>query len=493
MFQPWRLKLKAAEEALRGQRLDEARELLCQSDLGEFLPAKQLKAQVADCLAQRGQSRAALGETSAGWRDLDAAVAVDSGRATVGELRQALIQSALEEAAGLLAADEPQAALDRLHRLDRRGGNTPEVRGLKHAALKLDDARRLALSGRFAQAEEALAAAQTLRPDLQHLQQRRLALQKKQETARTLKSRLHTALSERNWTEVLDVAEDLLELAPGEALARDARRQAWRAVGAATSTDHQAIDGRPIDRAQVGRQYGAGQLNGRKRDGRHGGNGRVAEGGERKTMIDTPHESGESAEAPAAGRRFVLWIDGVGAFLVCESDEVILGQPTPGGLVDVPILGDVSKQHAVIHRCGEGYLLKPSRPCRLDGKEVTDVAALNEGAIVDLGGSVRLRFRKPHPLSATARLEFVSRHRTEPAVDAVVLMAESCILGPSARSHIVCPGWSNELVLYSRAGQLYCQSKESLLVDGERRQGQTPITRTSQINGEDFSIALEEL
>ena len=44
MFQGWRIKLRAAEEAYRGGRFQEAGQLLNESDLREFLPAKQLLA-----------------------------------------------------------------------------------------------------------------------------------------------------------------------------------------------------------------------------------------------------------------------------------------------------------------------------------------------------------------------------------------------------------------------------------------------------------------
>ena len=122
--------------------------------------------------------------------------------------------------------------------------------------------------------------------------------------------------------------------------------------------------------------------------------------------------------------RFVLWIDGVGGYLVCEGQQVVLGQPVPGSPADVPILGDVSRNHATIRRSGEGYLIDPRRSVRIDGKSIASVASLSDGNLIELGsGGVKLRFRRPHPLSGTARLEFASRHRTQPAVDAVLLMA----------------------------------------------------------------------
>lgn len=52
-----------------------------------------------------------------------------------------------------------------------------------------------------------------------------------------------------------------------------------------------------------------------------------------------------------AGPRFLLWVDGVGGYLVCLADEVVIGQAIPHGGADVPIQGDLSRLHATIrHR-----------------------------------------------------------------------------------------------------------------------------------------------
>ena len=53
-----------------------------------------------------------------------------------------------------------------------------------------------------------------------------------------------------------------------------------------------------------------------------------------------------------AGRRFLLWIDGVGGYLVCLGDEVILGQASSEYQVDIPIQADLSRRHAKISPTG---------------------------------------------------------------------------------------------------------------------------------------------
>lgn len=192
------------------------------------------------------------------------------------------------------------------------------------------------------------------------------------------------------------------------------------------------------------------------------------------------------------GERFLLWIDAVGGYLICLKSELILGQPIPHGTVDIPILGDISGRHARIARDGEGYVLEAYRPAWVDCRAVDRVAILADRSTIQLGSAVRLGFRRPHALSATARLDFLSGHRTQPSVDAVLLMADACVLGPRPQSHIVCRDWPSEVVLYRHEDQLYCRTPGWIEVDGVRHKDRAPIRRNSRIVGEQFSMSLEE-
>jgi hypothetical protein len=189
--------------------------------------------------------------------------------------------------------------------------------------------------------------------------------------------------------------------------------------------------------------------------------------------------------------RSLLWVDAVGGFLVCTADQMVIGQPAPGGEVDIPIRGDLSRRHAVMHRDGEGYLVEPVRSVAVNGKPITRVTTLHDGNLVKLGDSVELRFRRPHPLSQTARLEYVSFHRTQPATDGIVLLADSCILGPSAACHIVCPRWTHEVVVYRLGDKFACRSASGLKIDGIEHKQRGPLAERSQAAGADWSFSIE--
>lgn len=463
MFQPWRLKLREAEEAFKRGRLEEASQLLCQGDLREFLPAKRLLAQVAGKLAERGKHRAELGETSAGWRDLEQAAMFGADSSTVGAFKTKIAEETLAEVEQYLLAGDIAPAMARLSDLLRRDTAHREARLLKQVTLKIESAQRLARQGRFAEAEFLWAGAAALRPDLAWVKVRQEECQQKVIEARRLSESLHQALSSENWTAALSQAEELLALAPDSEPARDARRRAWQAVGMKTP-DRNSPAVVVADPLLAGRRQA---VNGAAREGLVNGS--------------------------PSGKRFLLWVDAVGGFLVCESSEVVIGQPVPGSSVDVPILGDLSRRHAVIRRDAGGYLIEPLRETRVHGRVISGAVSLADGSMIEMGEGVRLRFRKPHPLSASARLEFVSRHRTQPAADAVLLMAESLILGPATNCHVQCRDWSRDVVVYRQGEERHFRTAGHFTIDGNDFEGRGPLTNNARVAGDGFSLSLEQV
>ncbi len=193
------------------------------------------------------------------------------------------------------------------------------------------------------------------------------------------------------------------------------------------------------------------------------------------------------------GRHFVMWIDAVGGYLVCRGDHIHLGQAIPGNRVDVPIRADISRRHASIRRDEDGYLLLPSASVSLDGKSVTQPTPLCDGQEIDLAGAAKLEFRIPHPLSRTARLTITSRHRTQPPVDGILLLAESCIIGPAPSCHVWARDMAAEAVLFEQEDELQFRTAGKIVIDDTEHEKQGRITDRSRISGEDFSLSLESL
>ena len=104
---------------------------------------------------------------------------------------------------------------------------------------------------------------------------------------------------------------------------------------------------------------------------------------------------------------------------------------------------------------------------------------------------MKLQLRRTHPLSLTARLDFLSRHRTQPAADAVLLLADSCVLGPKPQSHVVCRDWTREVILFRQEEKLYCHAAGHFEIDGVACRNRGLLQANSRVSGEGFSFSLE--
>ncbi len=193
-----------------------------------------------------------------------------------------------------------------------------------------------------------------------------------------------------------------------------------------------------------------------------------------------------------AGRRHqIMWIDGVGGFLLCHQDDVMIGQATSVPTADLLIMGDLSRQAIAIRRTGSDYLLQPYQETRIEDVKTNRPQLLRHCQTIAVGTSVRLRFSKPSPLSSTARLDLVSHHRWKPAVDGVLLLADSCIFGPRSPSQVQCPHWQSELLLYKLNGQWCFRTASETLVDGRVAKSPFPLVPGMRASGVDFSFSIE--
>lgn len=199
-----------------------------------------------------------------------------------------------------------------------------------------------------------------------------------------------------------------------------------------------------------------------------------------------------SSDAANLGVRFLLWVDAVGGYFVCLDDKIEIGQAAPSNQVHLPILADLSQRHARLRREGESYILEPMSTVRVNGVNQDQTILLSDQDEVEMG-PVRMRFRQPHALSSTARIDLLSRHRTHPFADSILLFAESCVLGPASHNHIVCRDWPSDVVLFRSGDKLCCRSMEPLEVDGTPCNSKAELRMDSRICGEDFSMTLEPL
>ena len=484
MFPTWRLRLREARIAAQSGRYDDASRLLSDESLREFLPAKRLAQGVAEKMVERARDRFALGDTSAGWQDLQVADRLGGQVDAVNKTRHDYADAILQDARKYLAAGEFASALSRLEKVQKRGLADDHVRACTQIAQLMQESAKLAAHGHFAEAVTSIHHAQAfarleanptgiMNDVATHLDSEATRLESKVAECQRLTSEMHAALTTENWSTVLSAADAVLAIAPQHSAAVQARRRAWKAVGMDVTRMYSgrlphspvalAVDKTPVRRGR-----------------------RSTHPTSRSSEVDTV----AGTEKP---ERALLWVDAVGGFLVCLDDTIAIGQPSPGEQIALPILADLSRRHAVIRRDAGAYVLDPLQRTLIDGREIKSSTVLADNQLIQLGDNVRICFSKPHALSATAKLTLESHHKTQPSADAILLMADSCVLGPNRHCHVRCRDWQRDVVVYRQNDQLFCRADERLSVDGVQAAGSSEIQSGARVEGEDFSFAWESL
>lgn len=496
MLGQWRIALKQAEESARAGRLDEALALIARPDVADHRQAVQMRGRLALELVGRATRRAEVDDLAGAIDDLRLAERHGVAPDVLASARLKLAEHVAGEVRVELEAGDPARVLERVDRLARDHISGPTLRRYREAAeawqQALDDARR----GEFGRAREALDRAERLAGGLatDALAAAHRDLDDRQKAASPKVERLYKALGDgQNWGEVLAAAEALLESVPEHPAARQARTRAWQQIGGvnpagALPTRSGRVAHLPELLAAAG-ATGVGLGVGPAAGARDAGIVYLEEGEGR---------AGPEARRVAAGPsgpsgRFLLWADAVGGYLVCCDPETVLGRAGADSQADVPLLGDLSRRHASLIRQGDGYVLRAHHPTFVNGRPVVAVAPLRDRDVIRLGSTVELMFRQPSPVSATARLEIVSRHRLPLAVEGVILMAETCILGPSPQAHIPASHLPSPVVLFRQGGGLWCRVPGSFEVDGKACLSRSALTLRSNVIGQGFSFSLEPL
>ena len=503
MFPAWRLKLREARLALGAGRWDAAAELLVSPSLCEFRQAQELSHDLATRLVDRADARIAQGQSAAGWNDYQQAARLGADEAQLDRFCRKQTEARLAAAVAQLAVGKTQDALESLDKMEKRNLGGSQRKAWQGIASEVGRAVERAAHGDYSTAirglEELLprltseargvagkVEAGAVEKRIDELLQR---FRQGQPRVQLLAAELHAAIARQDWPASLAAADSLLELSPQHAAARQARAKAWQAVGMEATLPYK-------HRLPWPRRSPAAALSVDNRQARSRRS--TGESMARRKLISSQESRSRSAgdtvnDASADRRRLIAWIDSVGAYLLCLDDEIVLGQPSEPGGVDVPILADLSRRHGVIRRANGAYLLTPVHAVKIDGRTITEATLLKDSATIQLGDSVKLLFRKPHALSASAVLTIQSRHKTDPAVDGIVLMAESCIFGPQSHCHVPCRRWSSDVVLFRRGEELLCRSSLPLEVDGEPCAAPAAIRPGCRVENDEFRVSFEPL
>ncbi len=192
--------------------------------------------------------------------------------------------------------------------------------------------------------------------------------------------------------------------------------------------------------------------------------------------------------------RWMLWIDGVGAWLLFCGNPVVIGGPVQSAeAADLCLMAPISRRHASLLQKDDSWFFHPHQTSSVGGQLVTDERGLHSGDVIQLGEKVRLKFRIPSVLSASAVLDLQSFHQPSQSVSGVLLMADTILLGPRSDHHVCCPEWPGLIVLFRRDGRLCCRSDVSLKLNDQPLQQNTELSDSAVISAGDFRFRLQRL
>ena len=217
---------------------------------------------------------------------------------------------------------------------------------------------------------------------------------------------------------------------------------------------------------------------------------RIALPAETTNFEDT---NSETNVADTLSERYMLWIDGVGAWQLLAGHEFLIGGPTMEQKpADICLMANLSRRHATLKRSGEDWFIHPHQSTVISGKSITSQTLLRTGDAICLAERVRLGFRIPSVLSGSALIDFESHHRPSHSLNGIILMTDSVLLGPRKDHHICCPEWSDMIVIYHQDGQLKCRSRMAMSVNGERVRDSAALNDGAIVSGEEFRFRIEK-
>ncbi len=164
--------------------------------------------------------------------------------------------------------------------------------------------------------------------------------------------------------------------------------------------------------------------------------------------------------------RLLLLVDGGGSYLVVRTPQASVGRVASTHPADVPIFSDVAERHANITRVDDDYFLFGAKDVQVGGQS-TRHHLLRDGDRIVLGRKAKFTFRLPSRKSPTAVLDLSDTTKMPKDVRRVVLFHRHAIVGAHNNAHIRCRHAGTPVVLFERNGSLWLRLKNDGHVDTE--------------------------
>lgn len=478
----WGKRQKLAKTAMTAGDLDAAVEHLERGKLiGTFL-GRRLARKLTQALIQRAAKAASVGNLALAWKDLSLAnkIAAPKDAQIVSTQTDRLVELTVEASESILSQGKLNHALQMINQLDNRGIADSRSDRIREAIRILQHAEVLAAAGEFDESLQQFENACNIQPNLTFVESKVSTYRQHNIELNKLTEELHSTALKRQWVDVNQCCQKILAIAPKHEVALDAQKHCMTQIKRKTNSGIRATQvPDPLSGDRVTSSFY-----------------QLANSSPGSPGSPQSPRSPRSPDAPATYKTnsFILWIDGVGGYLVCVDDVNTIGQAIENAQVSIPIAGDLRRRHARIETSHGQHLLQDiGGGVKVDGEDLTGTVELKSDQTIELDGGLRLRYTQSHPLSKSARLDFLSRHRTHPWSDAVLLAGQSIVLGPNRDNQVFCPFWKSDLILFRRKSKWFCRSKTPFEIDGVKVEKEGEIQFNSRIEGIDFSMTLEPL
>ena len=162
--------------------------------------------------------------------------------------------------------------------------------------------------------------------------------------------------------------------------------------------------------------------------------------------------------------RFILQIDGVGAYHVLCDDRVMIGPISGSKHSDIELVTAPDVRVKQIERAEGDYFI--GLPDSAPGSGPVPKQLLNDGQRVELSPRCRFKFSTPNPASSTACLIPSSARFPRADISGVILMDREILIGPERNNHIQSGQIDEAIVLFLQGNRILCRAQQPIRVDG---------------------------
>ncbi len=495
------VRVKAAEQALRNNRLDEAYRLASQPDIAAHPRGAKLLAGVATALLERARAHYRADQFTEALLDLNKAQACsDSHDPQIAELRGQILTVADE------VARQEADRRNRVEEARRRlmGGSlvagqrlieSAAADGADVAGLEKEIARKQRQAGELLSEVEAAMKQDRLAVAVDRLM-RAQALDAHSELAARLENQLCEMVLRQAYDAVqagrLKAAREALDSL--KTLGREhARRVELGEILDAAAAAARAIDAARFDQAQplAHRLQTLGpkaawiaqavksldQIDAALLALRAGPLGEPFGGDREAGAAPPPAGDVALAETVALGargplaeaarpipQRLLVLIEGGGSYLLYRGQRLSIGRAASDHPADLPIFSDLSERHADIARVEDDYFILSAHDVEVSGRQTRHGLLRDRDRIV-LGRRAKLTFHKPNRKSPSGTLDTSDSTKVPNDVRRVILFRESAMIGRGPNCHVTCHSAARDLVLFERGGALWIRPRGRLAGD----------------------------